>query len=237
MTRPRHRSVFQVGVAFVAMTAVVTAVPQSPPDAATVLADRMLDALGGRTAWASATSLVNDSQQNRVEAPTKVRTTITLDLTRTRFRIETTAPGLHLVRVVDGESGWRRTRDGVIEDLPDAVRSADLRWYAGHVYRTIHRVARRDPSVRLAIGRGGRLDVFEGDLRIAWYQLDAAGEPVSFGGLDDDVVTLSGPWVHERQGIRHPLWVARPDGSWRAHLVSLEVNVPMDASVFRRPPR
>lgn len=219
------------------MTAAVTAVHQTPSDAATVLTERMLDALGGRTAWASATSLINHSQQNRIEAPTVVRTTITLDLTRTRFRIETTAPGLHLVRVVDGDVGWRRTRDGVIEDLPVADTRADLRWHAGHVYRTIHRLARRDPSLRVAIGRGGRLEVVEGGSRIAWYQLDAAGEPVSFGGLDEDVVTLSGPWVHERQGIRHPLWVARPDGTWRAHLLSLDVNVLMEDSVFRRPDR
>jgi hypothetical protein len=38
------------------------------------------------------------------------------------------------------------------------------------------------------------------------------------------------------QGIRHPPWVAQPDGRWRSSLNRLQVNVPLDDSLFRRPP-
>jgi hypothetical protein len=217
-------------------TPALAAPPSSSDNAAgDALASRMLGALGGRANWARLTSLVNDSRQFRTETPTQVRAVISMDFTRPRFRIETVAADRHVIRVIDGDRDWRRTRDGTIEAVPADVRADDLRWYAGHVYRTIHRIARRDPTLRLAVGDGGRLDVYEGDGRIAWYRLDVRGEPYAFGGPADEVGSVSGPWTFERAGIRHPSWVARPDGSWRAQLVALEVNAPLEDALFARP--
>lgn len=222
---------------FHAMPTLAAAAAPSDIGAAEALAARMLGALGGRANWARITSLVNDSRQFRTETPTQVRAVISMDFTRPRFRIETVAADRHVIRVIDGDRDWRRTRDGAIEAVPADVRADDLRWYAGHVYRTIHRIARRDPSLRLAIGDGGRLDVYEGGARIAWYRLDVRGEPYAFGGPADDVGSVSGPWTFERAGIRHPSWVARPDGSWRAQLLALEVNAPLENALFARPER
>jgi hypothetical protein len=207
----------------------------NPAAEAEVLADRMLVALGGRTAWASLRNTLNDSLQFRLEEPTVVRAVIRMDFTRPRFRIDTTAPGLTLARVVDWERHWRLNRAGVIEDVPADVLADDRRWYAGHVYRTIHRVAARDPALRLAVGAGGRLEVHEGRSRIAWFALDARGEPFAFGAHDDEVGSITGPWNFVRGGIHHPAWVARPDGSWRAAVQALEINVELDDADFARP--
>ena len=65
--------------------------------------DLMLSAIGGRSAWAAVKNTVNDSQQNRPEEPTVVRAVITMDFTRPRFRIDTTAPGIRIARVIDGD--------------------------------------------------------------------------------------------------------------------------------------
>lgn len=198
-------------------------------------ADRMLAAIGGREAWAAIRSTVNDSQQNRRDEPTVVRAVITMDFTKPRFHIETTAPGLRLVRAVDGDRHWRLTRDGSIEPIPAETLASDLRWYAGHVYRTIHRVAARDEALTLVAGRDGRLEVHENDSRIAWFALDARGEPYAFGAHDDESGTLCGPWEFEKGGIRHPLWVSNPDGTWRAMIKALEVNVPVTNELLARP--
>lgn len=212
------------------------AAPAATPAAdAGALADRMLAAIGGRTAWAALRNTVNDSLQFRLEEPTVVRAVIRMDFTRPRFRVDTTAPGLNLVRVVDGDRHWRLNRAGVIEDVPADVLSDDLRWYAGHVYRTIHRIAARDPALGLAVGAGDRLEVREGDSRIAWFALDARGEPYAFGAHDDDVGSISGPWSFVRDGIHHPTWVARPDGSWRAAVQALEINAGLKDADFARP--
>ncbi len=105
-----------------AVLAAVSAAMLAAPEPATDVereAERMLEALDGRARGARLTSLVNDSQQNRGTEPAAVRAMITPDLKRPRFRIETTAPGLRLVRVVDGERHWRLTRAGHVEPVPD----------------------------------------------------------------------------------------------------------------------
>jgi hypothetical protein len=199
------------------------------------LAEQMLESIGGRSAWAKLTNTINGSQQNRVGEPTVVYAVITMDFTRPRIRIETTAPGLHLIRVIDGQRQWRMNREGAIEDIPAEVLLEDRRWYAGHVYRTLHRIAARDPALRLGIGRENRLEIYERAARIAWFALDARGEPYAFGAHDDDVGSISGPWDFIEEGIRHPAWVARPDGSWRAMIKELEINTPLTDAMFARP--
>jgi hypothetical protein len=207
----------------------------APVPDADALAERMLGAVGGREAWASLRNTVNDSLQFRLEEPFVVRAVIRMDFTQPRFRVDTTAPGLTLARVVDGERHWRLSRAGVVEDVPAEVLAEDRRWHAGHVYRTIHRVAARDPAIRLAVNDAGRLEIHESGKRIAWFALDARGEPYAFGAHDDDVGSISGPWSFVRDGIHHPTWVARPDGSWRAAVQALEINVELRDTDFARP--
>ena len=205
------------------------------PAEAEGLAERMLAALGGRAAWAAAKNTVNDSRQDWDGEPPELRVVITMDFEKPRVRIETWGKDLHVVRVVDGERHWRLTRDGKVADVPAETLAADRRFMAGHVYRTLHRIAKRDPALTLAMGREGRLEVHEAGKRIAWYALDRRGQPYLYGAHDDDVGGIFGPWEHEAGGIRHPVWVTREGGKWRAMLRKLEVNVPLGEAVFARP--
>lgn len=199
-------------------------------------ADRMLAAIGGRAAWAAVKNTVNDSQQNRSsgEFPV-VRAVITIDFERPRVRIETRGPNLDVVRVIDGDKQWRRMRDGKIAPIPDDVLADDRKWYAGHVYRTIHRIAARDAAINLRLGKDGRLEVVENGARIAWFKLDPRGEPYNFGAHENDIGSISGPWDFEQGGIRHPLWVSSPDGTWRANIKTLAINVPLKDEMFAQP--
>lgn len=198
-------------------------------------AERMLAALGGREAWAAARNTVNDSRQDWDGEPPELRVVITMDFERPRIRIETWARDLHVIRVIDGEKDWRLLRDGKVVALPPELRADDLRFYAGHVYRTLHRIAKRDPALSLRIGTEGRIEVLEDGKRIAWYLPDRRGEPYRYGAHDDDVGSIFGPWTHEVAGIRHPAWVTREGGKWRAMLRRLEVNVPLAEATFARP--
>ena len=199
------------------------------------LAEKMLDRLGGRTVWAELRNTINGSQQNRADEPTVVYAVITMDFERPRFRIETTAQDLHLIRVIDGKNSWRLRRSGKIEDVPESLFNDEMNWYASHLYRTIHRVAARDPSLSLNIGIDGRLVISSNDRRILWLKLDAKGEPFAFGALDDDLGSLSGPWDVVKDGIHHPRWISSSDGTWRAAVKALDVNVPLHTSRFVRP--
>lgn len=199
------------------------------------MVNRMLSSIGGRSAWSEVSNTVNKSQQNRLGEPTVVTAVITMDFTRPRFRIETTAPGLHLIRVIDGQNSWRLNRQGEIENVPPDLIQSDMQWYAGHVYRTIQRVAARDRALRLTISDQGRLEVHEGADRIAWFALDARGEPYAFGAHGDEVGSITGPWDFVGDGIHHPSWVARPDGAWRARVEALAVNTRLEEATFARP--
>jgi hypothetical protein len=204
-------------------------------DAAGQLAERMLSALGGREAWARAKNTVNDSRQDWDGDPPELRVVITMDFESPRVKIETRGKDLHIIRVIDGDRNWRMSRDGTIGPLNPDVVTIDRRFWDGHVYRTLHRIAARDPALKLALGKEGRLEVHEAGARIAWYALDRSGQPYLYGAHDDEVGGIFGPWEHEVAGIRHPVWVARDGGKWRAMLKRLEVNVPLDDAVFARP--
>lgn len=116
-----------------------------------------------------------------------------------------------------------------------ALRADDMRWYAGHVYRTLHRIASRDASIRLGLSADGRLEVFEQGKRIAWYRLDSRGEPYAFGAHDDEQGSLSGPWEFVKDGIRHPVWVSNRDGTSRFRITALEINPVLPDELFSRP--
>lgn len=204
---------------------------------AEALADKMLERLGGRANWASLRNTINGSQQNRAEEPTVVYAVITMDFERPRFRIETTAQDLHLIRVIDGKNSWRLRGSGRIEDVPEDLFASEMEWYAAHLYRTIHRVAARDPSLSLNMGADGGLEIFANGKRLLWFKLDAKGEPLAFGFREDDVGSLCGPWDFVKDGIHHPSWISSSDGSWRAAVKALDVNVPLHDSTFAKPKR
>lgn len=203
--------------------------------AAEAMAEQMLQAIGGRQAWAAVRNTINGSQQNRAGEPTVVYAVITMDFEAPRFRIETTARDLHLVRVINGDNSWRLRRSGAVEDIPPDLFKEDQKWYAAHLYRTIHRVAARDPEISLKINEQQRLEIHADEGRLLWFELDAKGEPYAFGSWEDEAGSLTGPWDFIRDGIHHPRWVSSKDGTWRAAVKSLSINVPLREQMFSRP--
>ena len=199
------------------------------------LADQMLAALGGRQAWAELRNTINGSRQNRVDEPTVVHAVITMDFERPRFKIETTAPGIRVVRVIDGDNSWRLRLSGNVEGVPASLYEEEMQWYGAHLYRTIHRVAARDSAISIGTDESGRLLFYDDGARIMWFSLDGDGQPYGFGTYENVVGSLLGPWSFEEGGIRHPAWVSSPDGTWRAAVRSLSVNVPLQDPVFARP--
>ncbi len=204
-------------------------------ETAEALAERMLKRLGGREHWASLRNTINGSSQYRSAAPTEVYSVITMDFETPRIRFDTTATDINLIRVINGNKSWRISWSGQIEDLPESSFVADTRWYQAHIYRTIHRIAKADPDLHLQLAGENQLEVLEDGERLIWFRLTEDAEPFAFGFRDDDLGSLSGPWTVEQQGIRHPAWVSSHDGTWRAAVKSLEVNVPLLDAMFSRP--
>ena len=237
MIRPMIRTVFCFMATLGVWLNPAPALAAAPTSEADIQAERLLWAVGSRPAWANLTNTVVYSQQYRRDDPTDVGAVIIIDYRQPRLRIDTTGRDLQLVRLIDsdGDRNWRLDRQGRPEKEAEDPLAQDLRRYTAHVYWTLQRIAVRDPKLRLDLDRKGRLEVYEGNARIAWYLLDARGEPYAMGAHDDNVGVICGPWEVEQRGIRYPAWVSRPDGSWRATLKSLAVNVQMDEKLFTQP--
>lgn len=233
---PCRRIVLATGLLVPAAQALASPVPPGPAE---VRLEQMLDAVGGRARWRTLRGTLNDSWQFRAAEPTRVRARILMDFESGRFRIDTEGEGgLRLVRVVDGEHHWRRNREGQLLPVNEATLLEDRRWVAAHLYRTLARLAGRDPELSVRLGANDRLEVWQGAQRLIWFRTDARGEPYAFGTYDSDTAsTLLGPWRFEVDGVRHPLWTSNADGSFRAQLAVLELNPPMDAALFERPAR
>ncbi len=195
----------------------------------------MLERLGGKPAWANLKNTINGSMQYRTQEPYEVFAVITMDFTEPRFRIETTATDVHLIRVIDADNSWRVSWSGVVEEVPPEVFQREMKWHQAHLYRTIHRIAKGDPGLSLKATGDNFLEVYTGNTRLMWFRLSNAAEPYAFGTWDDALGSLSGPWSVEKNGIKHPAWVSSHDGSWRASIRSLELNVPLHESIFSRP--
>jgi hypothetical protein len=201
---------------------------------ADLLAEHLLWGIGGRSAWASVTNTILYSDQYRQSDGTAVGAVSTIDYQRSRLRIDITGASLQQTRIMDseGDRNWRLDQQGRPVKVAEDPLARDLSRYTGHVYRTLQRIAVRDPKLRLATGRNGSLEVHEGGTRIAWYLVDARGEPYAMGAYDDNVGVICGPWELEKRGVRYPTWVSRPDGSWRATLKSLAVDTHIDEELF-----
>jgi hypothetical protein len=204
-------------------------------DVAEAQAERLLNAIGGRAAWARANNMVLDAQHNRADEAAVLRTVVAVDFKRPRFRHESTAPGLLLIRVLDADRHWQLARNGSIAPMAAEQLAQDRRWYAAHPMRTLHRMAVRDAALGLQMGRNGRLEVMEAGRRLAWFALDGRHEPQAYGAFDDDAGTACGPWEVERRGLRHPLWTTLPDGSLRTLTKALDVNIELGGAFFEPP--
>jgi hypothetical protein len=219
-----------------ALLSCVSASAAAPVSDADILTERLLWAVGGREPWASLNSTAVHSQQYMRGDPTAITALTNTDFQQRRYRIDTTAQSQHAVGAVvgAGDRHWRLDSRGRTEQGAATALAQDLRWYTVHIYQILQRLAARDPALTVAVSRNDRLEVREGATRIAWYLLDARGEPYSIGAYNDDVGVICGPWDIETNGIRYPAWVSRPDGSWRTSLKSLAVNATIDEALFEQ---
>ena len=72
----------------------------------------------------------------------------------------------------------------------------DVRWWEAHAYRTIVRLARKDAALNVSLAADGRLEIHRTDgVRLVWYRMNAAGEPIAFGAWDNERGTVFGPLV------------------------------------------
>lgn len=186
--------------------------------------DALLDAMGGAAVWRETIGVRITATHYSTQTRLPYRNVIWNDFRRFRLRIE--ASNRELVRVFDydGDAGWRD--DGVNVTPIAAARVADERaWWSANVYRTLHRLALPDPALSVHLLEPDRLAVLEqGRGLIAWFRLNAEGEPLQFGTQADAPGTTFGPLAAHVGGARYPRWGTDASGGWRYEVHDAEFS-------------
>lgn len=196
--------------------------------------DALLDAMGGAAVWREVIGARVTATHYSTQTRLPYRNAIWNDFRRFRLRIEASNRDLTRVFDYDGDAGWRD--DGVNVTPIPAARVADERsWWSANIYRTLHRLALPDPSLSVRLLEPDRLAVIEqGRGLLAWFRLNAEGEPLQFGTQADAPGTTFGPLAAHAGGARYPRWGSDASGSWRYEVHDAEFST--RALVMPAPP-
>lgn len=196
-------------------------------------AERFLAAMGGREAWARVRSyVIRATHYEGNRAP--FANAIWNDFAAPRVRIEAKGPDVDVRRAIDGERAWR-LRDGQPAALtPEQIRD-EQRWWEANIYRTLHRLAARDPELTARAVGENRLEIFRADgVRLSWFELNARGEPLRFGTWDSEVGSVFGPLIQQGP-VKCAKWGTNANGTWRYEVVELIVSDQPSTARFDAP--
>jgi hypothetical protein len=177
-------------------------------------AERLLNALGGREAWAGVKFVHVEAMHDQLTIRDPFTNRIWNDLTQPRVRIEARNETIDRRRLIADGAGLA-VRDGVRRDLTPQEVADERRWWEANLYRTLHRLARGDPELTPKAVGDHRLEIFLADgRRLNWFLLNQRGEPHVFGTWDSETGGALGPPAGNGT-VKYPGWGAMPDGSWR----------------------
>ena len=192
--------------------------------------EALLAAMGGREAWSKVKFVHVEAIHDDLNIREPYTNQIWNDFTAPRVRLEAKNAEIDRRRAIAGGKGWR-VRDGVRSELSAADYEDERAWWEANVYRTLHRLAVKDPELEPRAVGDHRLEIFRRDgRRLNWFVLNQRGEPMLFGTWESEAGTSFGPLVASG-AIKYPKWGARPDGSWRYEILRLQAAEAVPAGV------
>jgi hypothetical protein len=227
----RARSLRVVAAAWLATAAFQINVSAAQPrDLGVERAEALLAAMGGREAWSKVRFVHVEATHDDVSIREPYTNQIWNDFSAPRVRIEAKNAQMDRRRGIADGKGWR-LRDGVRSELNAEDYESERTWWEANVYRTLHRLATRDPELQPRAVGEHRLEIFRRDgKRLNWFVLNQRGEPMLFGTWDSEAGTAFGP-LAPSGAIKYPKWGARPDGSWRYEIVRLTTAEAVPAGI------
>ena len=231
----RHVQRLVVSLTLTAAAALMPRLSVAQEDAGKQRSEKLLEAMGGRAAWAKVKFTHVEAIHDDVSIKDPFTNKIWNDFTAPRVRLEAKNAEIDRRRGIQGGTGWRQ-RDGEQSVLTPEQYEDERAWWEANVYRTLHRLALNDPELTARAVGERRVEIFRKDgKRLNWFHLNQRGEPMLFGTWDSEAGTAFGPLASNGQ-VRYPKWGARPDGSWRYEIVRLITAeaAPADIS-FSRP--
>lgn len=211
-------------------------VNSNPPDQGSALAEKLLAAMGGREAWARVTFVHVEAIHDDLDLPEPFVNRIWNDFSEPRVRFWAGNDQFTSGRRIGAGAGVRETGPQAGAPLTAEQYESDRAWWEGNVYRTLHRMAKRDKGLSYRAASPSRLEILKPDGTVLnWFVLNQKGEPMLFGSGRDTRGTAFGP-LATAGGVRYPKWGARADGSWRYEIRRFETAEAAPAGAFEGSP-
>lgn len=202
----------------------------SQQDAGPARAELLLSAMGGRAAWSKVKFVHVEAVHDDVGIRDPYTNKIWNDFSAPRVRFEAKNAQIDRRSAIDGTAGWR-WRDGERKAMTPEQFEDERSWWEANIYRTLHRLAVKDPELSARAVGENRLEIFRSDgKRLNWFILNQRGEPMLFGTWESEAGTTFGPLAGSGP-IKYPKWGARPDGSWRYEIGRLEAAEKVPESI------
>jgi hypothetical protein len=187
-------------------------------------ASALLEQVGGRSRWAAArTFYAKENAYLRSGEMAIVEVWRDFETSTRLFRLRT--PSRNIEEVAGVSAGWER-RDGKTRLWPQAELADERQGLLQEPYFIYHRLAKGDPTLRVALEESNKLNVYDGaDKLLCWFVLDDQNNPMSWGNRYKGAVNQHwyGP-LHQVGPIRLPKWGAASDGRWRFEYVDASLN-------------
>ncbi|MBK8839221.1 MAG: hypothetical protein IPO30_11135 [Hyphomonadaceae bacterium] len=209
---------------------------EADPDPARAAADRLVAAMGGAEAWSRAHGLIIRARHWETSIDAPYENLIQMSFDEPRMRFDGDSATMIRRRAIANGAGWRVSELRELSPMTLEQVANDLKWWEAHAYRNIGRLARKDPTITPRLAADGRLELYRPDgVRLMWYRLNPAGEPVAFGAWDNEQGSVFGPLIERGGGIKLPAWATSADGAFRAILVEATALPAAPAADWSKP--
>ena len=183
--------------------------------------NKMLNAVGGREAWANATGFTMSEILYSDERELPVMRHYWVDFKSPRIMEKAEGRGLLQTRALNEDTGWT-VRNGALSSWDEATVTGWKGFWPGIPTRIFHLLAIDDPGVT-PVWRDGVIDIFIDGQRVVWIATDDAGTPVAYGRDErhTDTHFLGKPLDYGNV----TLWseAIEPGGDWRVVMIDYEL--------------
>ena len=219
-----------------AMPSLTHAELQGDPQA-TALAAEMVEALGGREAWANARWLYTAERSFHENYKLALDYQGWRDLGEPRGWNRVDSSELSYEQGWTKGQGWR-LRNGEFQAFSDDRLNSEVSFWPREIYIMYHRFANGDARLKLTSTgeRSFSVENAETGTALGEFKISKEGGPLvwSSGDGEDDVTYVYGP-LAEFDGVSLPAWGAQLDGSWRFNYVAARLTNEAPEVTFEPP--
>lgn len=196
--------------------------------------EKLLEAVGGRDAWADAHGFIMYEVLYSANQDLPVYRQYWIDFKQPRIQYTSKGQGFFNRYVLNVDHGWS-SMDGEIEDWEAGMVGGFSHFWRGIPTRVFHMLASNDPSIRAELRDDQVIDIYHNGERVVWIATDPEGKPVAYGREDRHTETHFLGELKTYGDVK--LWdtATEPGGLWEVVMIDYELLKAPHTISYERP--